>query len=97
MFGVVRVAVNDPALALASLRTAASLEPLNPATSLRLGDFLVRVARIASLDITEERWSTALTILQDASAKAHASGQTAVAADVDGTIEAVRSRVTSAK
>ena len=53
--------------------------------------------RIASVEIAEGRWANALTALQHASARAHASGQTAVAADVDATIDAVRHRVTSAK
>jgi tetratricopeptide (TPR) repeat protein len=54
-------------------------------------------ARIASLDVTEGQLAKALIALQDASAKAHASGQTAVAADVDATIEAVRGRLTRGK
>jgi Flp pilus assembly protein TadD len=58
----------------------------------------VRVqVRIASLDLAAGQMAKALTALQDASARAHASGQTAVAADVDATIDAVRARVTRAK
>jgi hypothetical protein len=54
----------------------------------------VRVqTRIASLEIAEGQWTKALNALQDASARAHASGQTAVAADVDATIEVVLSRL----